>query len=206
MQEFLLGFCPAFFEQEFAKRVEDTFDCSINKFDDWLIEQSSAESPSAAYSLHCNGATGVPVPQHSFDACIIAWSQEVFDQWVLQRNGVVEIILFPYQSRVRYDSPYDVLDSEWHLVEKWMNEQSGKAPAGVKKMYSSSEDYWWYDTNGAMLKTAYGAAGIALAAAAIVMLISSRSFEITFFALFTIAFILLSVTTLLVSSGWTLGL
>lgn len=56
-----------------------------------------------------------------------------------------------------------------------------------------------------MLKTAYGAAGIALAAAAVVMLFSSRSFEITLFALVTIGFILLSVTSALVASGWSLG-
>jgi len=207
-QEFLLSFCPLFFSEEFAEPVEDDFECSINKFDAWLLEQSSALLPSEAYTSNCNGATGVPVSQESFDACIIAWSQldEVMDTWVLQRNGVVEVILFPYQSRVRYDSKYGDLDAEWHLVEDWMDGQRDIAPAGVKNMYSSSEDYWWYDTNGAMLQTAYGAAGIALAAAAIVMLISSRSFEITFFALITIGFILLSVTTMLIASGWTLGL
>lgn len=203
-----MGFCPDFFDEEFAARVEDDFECSFNRFDAWLQEQSISETPENAYTANCNGATGVPVPRDSFDACIIGWSQlpNVSDSRVLQRNGAVEVIFFPYQSRVRYDSKYDVLDDEWHLVESWMNDRSDKAPVGVKNMYSSSDDYWWYDTNGSILRTAYGAVAIALGAASIVMLISSRSFEITFFALFTICFILLSVTTVLVASGWTLGL
>jgi hypothetical protein len=56
-----------------------------------------------------------------------------------------------------------------------------------------------------ILRAAYGAAAIALAAAALVILFSSRSFVLTLFAVFTIAFILTSVTSMLVASGWTLG-
>lgn len=62
------------------------------------------------------------------------------------------------------------------------------------------------DTNGSMLRTAYGAAGIALGAAAIVVLLSTRSFVISLFSILTIGFILTSVTAILVGIGWTLGL
>jgi len=186
--------------------VEDGFECSINKFDQWLQEQSFSGAPYQEYTENCDDATGLPMSEESFDACIIAWSRLVGDTWVLQRNGAVVVILFPYQSRVRYDSNFDVLDKEWNMIESWMSIQSKNAPIGVEKMFQSSPDYWWFDTNGSILSTAYGSAGIALGAAAIVMLFSSRSFEITFFALLTIGFILLSVTSLLVASGWTLGL
>lgn len=64
----------------------------------------------------------------------------------------------------------------------------------------------WYDTNSDILRAAYGAAAIALAAAALVILFSSRSVILTLFAVFTIAFILTSVTSMLVAAGWTLGL
>lgn len=205
-QEYLLSFCPTFFGAEFADRVDEGFGCSLNKFDQWLEEQDSSDAPSQEYTENCKGATGLPMAEESFDACIIAWSRLVGDTWVLQRNGAVVVIIFPYQSRVRYDSKFDVLDKEWNMIESWMSEQSKQAPIGVKKMFQSSDDYWWYDTNGSILSTAYGSAGIALGAAAIVMLVSSRSFEITFFALITIGFILISVTSLLVASGWTLGL
>ena len=63
----------------------------------------------------------------------------------------------------------------------------------------------WYDTNGQMLSTAYGGAGIALGAAAVVVLLSSRSFLLTIYSLLTIVYILAATTAMLVASGWTLG-
>ena len=56
-----------------------------------------------------------------------------------------------------------------------------------------------------MLTTAYGAAAIALGAAAAVLLISSRSFTLTLYAMITIVYVLTSVTATLVAFGWTLG-
>mmetsp|Transcript_10608 Transcript_10608/g.24633 ORF Transcript_10608/g.24633 Transcript_10608/m.24633 type:complete len:183 (+) Transcript_10608:2208-2756(+) len=56
-----------------------------------------------------------------------------------------------------------------------------------------------------MLRTAYSAAAIALGAAGIVVLLSSRSIVLTIFALFTIGYVLASTTAMLVASGWTLG-
>jgi predicted RND superfamily exporter protein len=124
---------------------------------------------------------------------------------ILSRNGEVQIIFFPFASRVRWDSPYDDLNDEWNMIEDWMDVLANTAPAGVANFYFSSEDFWWYDTNGQMLSTAYGAAAIALAAAAAVILISSRSFVLTIFAIVTIGYVLTSVTATLVGFGWTLG-
>ena len=107
---------------------------------------------------------------------------------------------------MRYDSPFDDLDSEWNNIESWMVNQTNTAPVGVNQMYFSSADFWWFDTNGQMLATAYGAAAIALGAAALVMLFSSRSLILTGFAIITIGFILSSVASMLAAIGWTLGL
>lgn len=91
---------------------------------------------------NCTGATSLPVPRDSFDECIIAWSQLVEETFVLQRAGKVRILLNSFQSRVRYDSPYDELKEEWNTIEAWMTNQSVVAPLGVKGMYFSSEDFW----------------------------------------------------------------
>merc|ERR1712008_600898 len=50
--------------------------------------------------------------------------------------------------------------------------------------------------NRQMLTTSYGSAAIALATAAIVIFLSSYSFVLTFFATFTIGYVLTSVTTI----------
>lgn len=206
---YLKGFCTDFFNQEFATRIDAKYKCPIIRFDGWLAEQYNSSTPVAAYSTNCNGRAGLPVPPDTFNHCVIAWSQLTNESSILQRNGQVRIIMLPYQSRVRYDSRFQVLANEWKLIEFWMKQQQRRgatAPPGANRMYSSSEDFWWYDTNGKMLQTAYGSAGIALVAAAVVMLFTSRSLEMTAMALVTIGFVLLSVTALLVASGWTLGL
>jgi predicted RND superfamily exporter protein len=97
------------------------------------------------------------------------------------------------------------LDDEWQLIETWMKEQTHQAPSGVNRGYFSSFDFWWYDTNGQMLQTAYSAAGIALGCAAAVILFSSRSLLLTVFSTLTIGYVLTSVTATLVALGWTLG-
>jgi 5-methyltetrahydrofolate--homocysteine methyltransferase len=56
-----------------------------------------------------------------------------------------------------------------------------------------------------MLSTAYGGAGIALATAAIVVLISTRSFLLTIYSIITIVYIIAATTAMLVATGWTLG-
>merc|ERR1712076_51632 len=55
------------------------------------------------------------------------------------------------------------------------------------------------------LRSAYWSAAIALAFSGLVVLISSRSFVLTIFALITISYVLFSTTAMLVASGWTLG-
>jgi predicted RND superfamily exporter protein len=114
-------------------------------------------------------------------------------------------MFLPFTSRVRYDDHYDTLDDEWKLIETWMQDQTRQAPSGVNRGYFSSSDFWWYDTNGQMLQTAYSAAGIALGCAAVVILFSSRSFVLTVFSTLTIGYVLTSVTATLVAMGWTLG-
>lgn len=202
----LKNFCPQLFAEEFAENVDVYYECPMNRFDRWLQEQSRSFSPVEEYYLNCGGATKVPVPQENFHDCIIAWSLSVGETSILQRDGVVKIMSFYYQTRVRWDSAFSELNDEWLAIESWMDDQREKVPPEVANMFSSSGDFWWYDTNAQLLRTAYGSASIALACAAVVVLVSSRSFSIMFFALFAIGFVLLSVTAMLVASGWTLGL
>ena len=204
-QLYLLRFCDDLFDQEFAAKIDADFSCPLQKFDVWLKEQSNATSPDDIYVEHCSGASRIPIAQDQFHPCIVSWTREVEEMTILSRNDMVEIIFFPFKSRVRYDNQYDELDDEWKLIEEWMDLENSQAPSGVSRAFFSSDDFWWYDTNGQMLWTAYSSAGIALAAATAVLLLSSRSFVLTIFATLTIVYILVSVTAMLVGIGWTLG-
>jgi protein dispatched 1 len=194
-QLYLAKFCTDLFDQEFASLVHSDYTCSMQQFDLWLQEQAASTEPEAIYAEHCGSATSLPVPSENFHACMVGYTKLVGDTTVLARNGIVTVMYYPFMS----------LDKEWKLIESWMNRQATMAPPGINNYYFTSFDFWWYDTNGQMLKTTYGSAGIALVAAAIVVLVASRSFTLTFFSVFTIAYVLTSVTATLVSLGWTLG-
>lgn len=147
--------------------------------------------------------------ESDFHACAAAWSMQTSSTSMLQRNGTtIEAIFFHYNGRVRLDSPFSELQDEWNLIEDYLQnekKQEDGAPGSVNGMYVASIDFWWYDTNGSMLRSAYQSAGIALAFSGLVVLLTSRSFILTLFALITIAYVLASTTALLVASGWTLG-
>mmetsp|Transcript_13477 Transcript_13477/g.19413 ORF Transcript_13477/g.19413 Transcript_13477/m.19413 type:complete len:1143 (+) Transcript_13477:65-3493(+) len=206
-QIYLRDFCDRFFAQDFASLTSTDYKCPINRFDSWLQEQSTTGyQPDSAYTSSCNGATALPMDSTSFNQCVSAWAEEQESSAILSRDDVMKYTIVRFQQRVRFDSPFNELNSEWNLIEQWMeNERNNVAPQGVNKMYHSSFDFWWYDTNGSMLSTAYSASGIALGAAGIVVLFSSRSVILTIFSLITIGYVLTSTTAMLVASGWTLG-
>jgi len=177
----------------------------MNLFDSWLQEQSLSETPTEAYAQNCNGASAVPVPTDVFDPCMISWSKLTDNKYVLQTGGRVKIMEIRTQSDIVFDSPFDELEDEWTKYEAWMDNERSIAPRGSNQMFNSDLAYWWFDTNQQMLKTAYGAAGIALVCAAVVVFVSSRSFVLTLFAGVSIIYVLVATTACLIALGWELG-
>jgi 5-methyltetrahydrofolate--homocysteine methyltransferase len=199
-------FCARFFENTWAERTEVDYECPINRFDSWLQQQANSTAPEAIYVENCGGAASLPVRQSDFDTCIYAWGQEVGERSVLADQGKLQAMYIRFSSRVRYDSPFDDLDREWKDIEAWMdNDGANWAPEGVSAKFHTSEDFWWYDTNGSILTSAYTAAAIAIGTGALVILFSSRSIVLTIFSTLTIGYVLASVTATLVALGWTLG-
>lgn len=162
-QEYLKNYCPKFFSAEdpesgelFAGLPYEGFQCSMNKFDDWLQQESAAMTAngtaSEIYEENCNGATQLPMDSDAFHPCMVAWSKAEEEYNVLSRDGVVEIIIFSFNSRVRYDSPAKELDYEWNLIEDWMVDQSENGPPEAANAFFSSQDFWWHDTNLQMFR------------------------------------------------------
>lgn len=229
VQEYLRDYCDNFFQNDFAKPISNDYECPMSQLDSWLNEQASSDAPDAVYTQHCMGASGLPMPQANFDECAFAWSQAYDVRNLLARDGKIEIMTIRFSSRVSFFSPQNELDEEWNTINDWM--AANRGPEGSGNPYFTSEDFWWYvhifffahqhhlclnifvnhvfsrryDTNGVMLETAYTGAGIAMAAAALVILFSSRSFVLTLFATVTVGYVLTSVTAVLVAMGWTLG-
>uniref|UniRef100_A0A7S2UED4 SSD domain-containing protein n=1 Tax=Attheya septentrionalis TaxID=420275 RepID=A0A7S2UED4_9STRA len=204
-QNYMLRFCADFFAQDFTAPPYEGYECPMNLFDTWLAEQAT-NSTDSAYITSCNGATSVPLAEADFHACIIAWSRNNEQTEILATDGEVRIMTFIAKTYARFDSPYEILDDEWKSFEKFLKAERKIAPEGVNGMFHSSEDFWWYDTNGKMLSTAVTTGTIALACAAVIILLSSRSFVMTIFCIVSIGYVLLATTACLIALGWELGL
>ncbi|KAL7527430.1 hypothetical protein ACHAWF_002173 [Thalassiosira exigua] len=226
-QSYLLSFCDRLFA-DFGK-VKDDYECPIHVsesflpysksfgvpgiqeyslriacqlFDKWLGEQAASATPTEAYVNHCAGAKAIPLPSETFDPCIISWSKLYNVTSVLQTDGRIKVMEVRTKSNVVYDSPFKDLKDEWTAYEAWLDDERDSAPSGADRMYHSDIAFWWFDTNSQMIKTAYGSAGIALVCASVVVFVSSRSFVLTLFAVFSIGYVLVAATACL---GWELG-
>lgn len=206
-QTYLLGFCDKLFATDIAKPISEYYVCPINGFDIWLRNQSTLADPSEEYVSKCNGADSVPMSENDFDPCIIAWSVLENETNVLQKKGKVAVMRMRVKQSVGWDAAFAEMNEYWTKYENWMeNERVNSAPEGVNKMFHTSFSFWWYDTNIAMLSTAIGAALIAVAFSAIVVLISSRSLSLTLFSGLCVTYVLAATTASLVGFGWNLGL
>jgi len=204
-QQYLVDFCDTLYSNDFASKPNSEYVCAINQFDSWLSDQSISASPEAIYTDSCGGADSLPMVSGDFDGCLTAWSQDTNNMNVFNRNGKIQILTITTKASVRFDASQNQISEEWNAYEKFVKEQSDKAPAGVNQMYHVSPMWWWFDTNQQMFKTAVGAAGIAIAFSAVIVLISSRSLVLTLFSGGCILYVLAAATASLVGLGWTLG-
>ena len=202
-QLFLDGFCDDFFATDFAAPVSSDYACPITKFNQWLQMQAVADVPDVSYQENCGGAAFLPMDPSRFDACISAWAAQEKETTILSRRGKVEVMYIKFKSRVRPGDPHHQLHDEWHTIESYM--RALETPVGARNGYFTSLDFWRYDSTSQMLRTAFFSAGVAMVAAPICILISSRSLPLTVFATISIGYVLSSVTATVVGLGWTLG-
>jgi len=222
-QIFFRDFCPSLFQQEFAMKAEPTYECAMNKFDYWLQEQSNRLQdllqeqelnqqrtplfvyPDPIYMEHCANATELPIPQDVFHPCIVKWSKRYGEKSVLSLNGIVKTIDVYFLGRAKIDSPNRELYREYNLIQNWISMKQSEAPSGVSNFFFGSFPFWNFDTQSQMFSTAFSSALTALGVAALVILLYSRSITMMIFSVLSIAYVLVSVTSVLVTIGWTLG-
>jgi len=204
-QMYLRDFCDKMFENDSILLPEDGYECPINRFDSWL-QQQYLNPTSSEYVDSCNGADGLPMSPKSFDRCFIAWSQMEEEYDVLENNGKIQVLIVKVRSTAYWTDPFNVVKKEWEAFEDFFDSEREKAPDGVNKMFHGGAfAFWFYDTNRAMLQTAVGAAGIAIAFSTFTVFVSSRSVMLTLFSVIAILYVLAATIASLVSLGWTLG-
>lgn len=202
----MLGFCNELYATDLASQSSPDELCPINEFDSWLRIQSNSSTKDQEYVEYCNNAKSLPIDEELFDSCIIAWSKLTDNRNILNKEGKVKILRSRIKAKLGWDAPYAEMDKYWKEFEKFMEIERSNAPITVNKMFHTASGFHWYDTNTSMLNTAIGSALIAITFSAVVVLIASRSLELSIFSVLCITFILSATTASLVGLGWSLGL
>lgn len=206
-QLYFLDFCEKLWEQSFAFPQSEGQICAINQFNEWLQKQSSlpTENQTTTYTSNCGGATAMPIPKDVFHPCLSSWAHQEDIGQILSWDGVVKVISIEFRTEARFDSPTSLLEAQWHLIEDWMRSDNQQAPPGVANAFFSSFDWWVWDINTAVYRTAIDSAAIAISVSALVILISSKSLSMTIFSAVSVAFVLVSVASVMSAAQWTLG-
>ena len=203
-QIYLKGYCDDLFAQDFAEFDEDDYVCPINQFDEWLKNETSVDSTDPLFMM-CGSPDGLPVASDKFNDCLSAWALRNQNFDIISRDGVVKIMRIPFRNKAVFTDRMEVLQEQADAINEWLETSNEKAPEVVNNAYFTGLTFHWHDTNSSIQRSAYGAALIALALSAFVILFSSYSVVLTLFSTATILFILVSVTSFLVAFGWTLG-
>jgi len=204
-QIYMRDFCESLYEEDFARSPRENFTCAINEFDQWLRSQALSKVPNIVYSTICGSPDGVPVATDKFHKCISTWALQTQNFDVISRESVVKYVRIPFRTKVIFSDPPEVLEEQWKSINAWLTASNEGAPEGVNNAFFTSLTFHWFDTNNSLQKSAISSAGISLAFSAAIILLSSYSLLLTLFSTVTIFFILVSVTSLLVVMGWTLG-
>lgn len=204
-QIYLRDFCEKFFSQDFAMLIQEDYVCPINKFDDWLKQNALSDEPDPSYIETCGSPNEIPVDSDKLHSCLSDWALTTHNYDIISRDEVVKFMTIPFRNPAVFTDPYDVLEEQKVAVDEWIAASNEDAPGGVNKAFFTGVTFHWHDTNGSIQRSAYSGAGISLAASAGIVLLSSRSLVLTVFTTATIFYILVSVTTLLILFGWTLG-
>lgn len=204
-QIFIRDLCNRFLMEDFAQPRDEDYVCAYTQFDSWLQVQSNLtmDNQTQAYLANCAGTTGIPLQQDTFHACLSEWALEEESNEIFSWGGRVKVVSFDFRTDVTFTSPNAELRSSWHAIEDWMKNQH--APAGVHNGYFSGMDWIFWDTSTEVYRTAIGSGAIAIIVSSLVILLTSRSLSIMFFSGLSVAYVLLSVSSIMSFAGWTLG-
>ncbi len=166
----------------------------------------------------CCGHNSTPIPAEVFTKCFYNLSP------VIARNhskasllGVsyfdietheLKVYRLDFTTKDNWSGNFAYMESLYNRLQDWMSAQLSSAPSSLKHGWLAAyyDAFEFYDLQRALASGTYSAIGVSMAAAFIVMLITSRSVLITVYAIFTI-FLTISVTFgSLVLLGWELNI
>ena len=200
--------------------------CSIDVFNSYVTGscstlQTLAGSDWDGSFSDCCEQSSVPVQSDIFKKCYylftILLSSDPNNQYThigaafyssTSSDMNMKAYTFEFRSTQGYTANYQIMDKFYKNIQSWMDSKLDSAPSGVKEgwLQTRYENFELYDLQSSLASGTYEAIGVSMAAAFVVMLVTSLNVLITFYAIFTI-FLTISVCAgILVLLGWELNI
>ena len=203
-QLWMWRFCNQTLAQNFVPSGQG-MSCFLDEFNGWLEGHSG---DSGVQSEICGNATGLPVPELQFPGCLKVFLEQVEHGEVppmVVHEGRVHAVRLAFPSGIRWDAPLETTGALWDLWEAWVADNAANAPPGLNTAFHTSGSFNFWDTNRSLRRSAYSAAIIAIAVAAVVLLIGTGNVIITLYATISIFGVLTCVGATIYGMGWKLG-
>ncbi len=172
-------------------------------------------------STDCCGRSSTPIPKQHFQKCFHAFSAVDFQflnryhiglvlgraLWDKSKNNAVVAFEYGVFGNQGYTSNYSKMDPYYKEILSYMDEKLKTAPKGLEHGWIIPENnLGLYDLQRALAFGTYAAIGVSMAAAFIVMFVTSLNIVITIYAILTIFFTISVCAGILVLLGWELNI
>ena len=217
-QTWLLQFCRNLRNQDFYGNNFaglQLSNCFLETMVNWM--KSPCEDPVTGEDLRpCCNETAFPYPRHAFAQCMGKASKALAKMRGVDLYATMpgprynystgELLAFSVQfdSNQRFTRSYSEMNAFYQKVENWTNAELATAPAGMRRgWFVSHLDF--YALQESLLWGTRDSVLVALGLVFVVMVIATSSVRVAFFALLTIAAIIVVTAALLVAAGWDLN-
>ena len=134
---------------------------------------------------------------------------DLFGYPLYARNSdEMKAYVFSFPANMGWTGQFTAMDKFYTETQDWMEDRLHTAPPGLEEGFLSSRyrSFNLYDLQSSLASGTYEAIGVSMAAAFVVMLVTSLNVLITFYAIFTIFLIISVCTGTLVLLGWELNI
>ena len=219
-QTWMTEFCPDLINASFVEMVGRT--CSMDVFNSYLTSSCADLQANLGGNWnnnlnYCCGKTSVPVDSQTFKYCYYYFTAlletnsnnvSLGSAFYDQNSQDMKAYTIEIKSNQDFTANYYAMDKFYNKVQSWMNSKLAAAPASICQGWLTSryDSFELYDLQSSLASGTYSSIGVSMAAAFVVMLITSLNVVITVYAIFTI-FLTISVCAgILVLLGWELNI
>ncbi|XP_046373022.1 protein dispatched homolog 1-like isoform X1 [Haliotis rufescens] len=211
-QRWLLEFCARFRKSEFYLNSPglQLTNCFLENFANEYMKR-----PCTQDEKPCCNETAFPFPKNKFKKCLLRYVPLLQKTPAVRynkhspgprfSNGRISAFMVEFLSNEPYSHSYEKMKQFYLKVNRWVTEEMVQAPAQMRNGWFVT-NLKFYDLQNSLAKGTPLALGVSLSFAAIVAFFTTLNVLISFYAIITIACIIIVTVASLVLLGWELNI